>query len=153
MKTRFKLALAAVPLLLAPIATAQDDASPEGQVYAVSFGDSPPVSGLTVVYTFVPGGEISSQAPRGSYDGYGDPGGSGMWHAEGMVLIQGNSNDGLGEAPEFGTHPDMHLQLLAPGQAEVMCQSWPQIAVGESADPQSLCWITNPNVTAVVRQQ
>jgi hypothetical protein len=150
---RITLSLFALAAAAMPAAFAQDDVSPEGQAYAVSFGDSPPVSGLTVVYTFAPGGAITSHVPHGSHDGYGDPGGSGSWHAEGLVMIRGNSNDGLGQAPGFGTHPDMHLQLLAPGQSEVMCQSWPQVAVGARADPQSLCWITNRDVTAVLRTQ
>ena len=116
---------------------AQDAASPEGQVYAVTFGDSPPVSGKTVLYTFETGNMISSQVPL-AFGEHDQPGGSGTWRAEGM---------------EIGSHPLQHLQLLAAGSDLAMCQSWPQIAIGESADPQTLCWITNPDVVSVERRQ
>jgi len=135
---------------------AREDATPAGQVYAVTFGDSPPVSGMTVVYTFHANSAISSEAPRGldGFDGYGEPGGSGRWYASGFVEIAGNGVEGLHDAPPpFGTDPAYHLQLLAAGSDQALCEAWPQIAVGESADPQSLCWITNPDVTAVERRQ
>tara|TARA_R110002124_G_scaffold103566_1_gene252691 strand:- start:2696 stop:3337 length:642 start_codon:yes stop_codon:yes gene_type:complete len=131
---------------------AQDAASPEGQVYAVTFGDSPPVSGKTVLYTFETGNMISSQVPL-AFGEHDQPGGSGTWRAEGMVAIQGNGASGGDDPPEIGSHPLQHLQLLAAGSDLAMCQSWPQIAIGESADPQTLCWITNPDVVSVERRQ
>ena len=72
------LAALAAALAMPAAGFAREDATPAGQVYAVTFGDSPPVSGMTVIYTFHASSVISSEAPRGldGFDGYGEPGGA-----------------------------------------------------------------------------
>ncbi|WP_417495687.1 hypothetical protein [Maricaulis sp.] len=140
-------------LMLAGAAAAQDAsaaASPSGQIYRVSFANVDPVFGGSIYFEFDDWG-ISSYTESG-IGGADSPGGTGSWDAEGAAIsIYGDA----GEAPDPGDPlpPAPAFQLFADGQSQVRCESWPRIEVGASADPQSLCWITSPNVLAVERTQ
>ena len=122
---------------------------PEGQVYRVQFSDAAPVFGGSIYFSFS-GGMIDSYTDSGI--GQADsPGGTGSWMGStGEVTIFGDAAD-----PDPGdpmpSAPD--LQLLADGQREVSCDAWPQIELGASVDPQSLCWITSQHVLSVERTQ
>ncbi len=141
--------LAAGGALPGPSALAQDDASPAGQVYVLTFENVAPTYGGNINFTFDAGGLIDS-ATDGGIGAYNQPGGTGEWIGAGSVQIMGDEG---GDQPSDDVIPPPPLQLLAEGQSSAYCETWPQIAVGESADPQDLCWITNPHVTAVMRRQ
>ena len=113
------LAALAAALAMPAAGFAREDATPAGQVYAVTFGDSPPVSGMTVIYTFHASSVISSEAPRGldGFDGYGEPGGSGRWYASGFVEIIIDCFANIKEVFEF-------IVILVPQCLLCLLPSW-----------------------------
>ena len=131
-------------------ALADDEAvGPEGQVYRVQFDEAGPVYGGTIYFSFS-GGLIDSYTEGGI--GQADsPGGTGGWSGStGAVSLYGDRSypdpgDPMPSAPD--------LQLLAEGEYEAYCDAWPQVEPGASADPQTLCWITNTHVVSVERTQ
>ena len=130
--------------------TEGDHPSPHNQIYQIQFGNAAPVFGGTIYFAFGDG-LIDSYTETG-IGGADQPGGSGDWDSlgDGRIRIEGmpvesDPGDELPPAPE--------LQLLESGQTEVICESWPVVEIGESPDPASLCWITNPNVLSVTRTQ
>ncbi|WP_291843277.1 hypothetical protein [Maricaulis sp.] len=131
-----------------------DDATigPAGQVYELTFANVSPTYGGAIKFSFEEGGLIDTYTDSGI--GQADqPGGSGDWDQYGDgVSISGDPSDyGYNEGDGMPPPPD--LQLLAEGETGVNCDHWPQIEVGASADPSSLCWITNPHVLSVTRTQ
>lgn len=158
MTTRFSAALClAIGLGLAGGSAASalaDDAAtgPAGQVYELTFANVSPTYGGAIKFSFDANGMVDSYTDSG-IGGADQPGGSGWWSPDGGgVSIMGDpTDDGYDEGNEMPPRPD--LQLLAEGESSVTCDHWPQIEVGASADPSSLCWITNPHVLGVTRTQ
>ncbi len=156
MTKRFRSALgAAVCLVLAGGAAAQaqdgsDNATPADQVYRVSFEPVAPTYGGEIYFSFSDW-TIDSYTD-GGIGGADQPGGTGSWDANGAgVSIFGDPVEPDDPGDEMPPAPA--LQLLAEGQTRADCDHWPQIEVGASADPSSLCWITNPHVLSVTRTQ
>lgn len=133
------------------LARQDDSASPLNQIYRVEFGSAPPVYGGAINFSF--GDALIDSYTETGIGGADQPGGTGTWYAdgEGRVSIQGDAADPGYEGEDLPPRPA--LQLLADGQSEVSCESWPHIEVGASAQPSELCWITNPNVLSVTRTQ
>lgn len=133
------------------LARQDESASPLNQVYRVEFGDASPVYGAAIYFSF--GDFLIDSYTETGIGGADQPGGTGSWDAagDGRISIQGDAADPGYEGEELPPRPA--FQLLANGQSEVDCESWPHIDVGASAAPSDLCWITNSNVLSVTRTQ
>lgn len=130
--------------------TEGDHPSPHNQVYQVQFGNAGPDFSDTIFFSF--GDGLIDSYTESGIGGADQPGGTGTWYADGgRISILGDDADPGYEGEELPPPPA--LQLLAEGQRQVECESWPHIEVGESAQPSDLCWITNPNVLSVTRTQ
>ncbi|HCR67432.1 MAG: hypothetical protein CMH90_03445 [Oceanicaulis sp.] len=125
--------------------------SPLNQIYRVEFGSAPPVYGGAIYFSF--GDALIDSYTETGIGGADQPGGTGTWYADGggRISILGDAADPGYEGEELPPRPA--LQLLADGQSEVSCESWPHIEVGASAQASDLCWITNSNVLSVTRTQ
>lgn len=130
--------------------TEGDHPSPHNQIYQVQFGSAAPAFGDTIFFSF--GDGLIDSYTESGIGGADQPGGTGSWYVDGSrITILGDDADPGYEGEELPPPPA--LQLLAEGQHQVECESWPDIEVGASAQPTDLCWITNPNVLSVTRTQ
>lgn len=133
------------------LARQDESVSPHNQIYRVEFGSAGPVYGGAIYFSF--GDGLIDSYTESGIGGADQPGGTGSWYADGgaRVSILGDAADPGYEGEELPPRPA--LQLLAEGQSEVECESWPHIDVGSSAQASDLCWITNSNVLSVTRTQ
>lgn len=144
------LTLAAAVISGNALARQDESASPLNQIYQVEFGNTAPVFGGTILFSF--GDGLIDSYTESGIGGADQPGGTGTWYADGgRISIVGDDADPGYEGEELPPSPA--LQLLAEGQRQVQCESWPDLEVGASAQPMDLCWITNPNVLSVTRTQ
>lgn len=143
--------LMTVMVLGASPAMAQAQTTPEGQVYQIEFNGAAPVYGGTISFSF--GDYLIDSYTETGIGGADQPGGTGSWSAlgDGQIRIEGDPEP----MPDPGDPlpPRPALQLLASGQSDVTCETWPVVEIGDSPDPASLCWITNSNILSVTRTQ